>query len=123
MKRFLVLVFASVFLAANVGFSRLDDEPEAVSTKKIMGIVFKGKTALKNKLIDGSASDEEKETAIKLMTALSKNKPAKGDAESWKEKTSALLKAAKAIKEGEDGAGEAFKKAADCGACHKAHKE
>ena len=64
----------------------------------------------------GKASAEEKKELIALFTALSKNEPPKGDPESWKAKTKALLDAAKA----DDGA--ALKKAADCAACHGEHK-
>ena len=48
--------------------------------------------------------------------------PTKGDAESWKEKTGALVDAAKAVEEGKEGATKDLKKAMDCKACHTVHK-
>jgi len=41
---------------------------------------------------------------------------------SWKEKTTALLTAAKDAEAGKEGAGAALMKAANCMACHSAHK-
>jgi hypothetical protein len=57
-----------------------------------------------------------------MFTALAANKPPKGEEESWKEKTTALLTAAKDVAAGKDGAGDALGKAANCMECHKAHK-
>lgn len=85
--------------------------------KKAMG---KGK--LCEKLAGGTATKEEKADAIELFTEMGKNKPPKGDEASWKAKTDALLTAAKAAAAGEAGADAKLKKAADCGACHSAHK-
>ena len=50
------------------------------------------------------------------------NKPPKGEEESWKAKTGALLSAAKECAEGKEGAGDKLKAAANCMECHKAHK-
>jgi hypothetical protein len=68
------------------------------------------------KVCSGSASDDEKKELVELFTALSLNKPPKGDAATWKAKTTALLEAAKA------GDGAKLKAAANCGACHGVHK-
>jgi hypothetical protein len=80
----------------------------------------KGK--LKDKVADGTATDEEKVALIAYYEALAANKPPKGDAEAWKEKTTALITAAKEAAEGKEGAGEKLKAAANCAACHKDHK-
>jgi hypothetical protein len=80
----------------------------------------KGK--LKDKVADGTATDEEKVALIAYYEALAANKPPKGDADAWKEKTTALITAAKDAAEGKEGAGEKLKAAANCAACHKDHK-
>ena len=41
---------------------------------------------------------------------------------SWKEKTAAMVKASRALKAGESGAAETYKAAANCKACHTAHR-
>lgn len=74
------------------------------------------------KVQSGDATDEEKKELVTMFEALAKNKPEKGDEESWKEKTGALVAAAKAAAEGDDKAGAMLKKAADCKGCHSKHK-
>ena len=74
------------------------------------------------KVASGGASDAEKKELHSLLVALSKNNPKKGDAESWKKLTGALVKASKAAVNGDAKAGDALKKAANCKACHNNHK-
>lgn len=84
------------------------------SIKEVMKIALKG--PLNKKVADGKASDEEKKQLIELYESLAAAMPTKGDADSWKAKTTALLEAAK----GTDG--QALMKAANCKACHDVHK-
>jgi hypothetical protein len=74
------------------------------------------KGGLLSKVIAGDASAEEKKELVTLYEALAKNTPPKGDETSWKEKTAALVAAAKSA----DAA--ALKKASNCAACHSEHK-
>jgi hypothetical protein len=111
----LVLGLFGGFLAAR------DDKPK-YTIEEVMEQAHKGKDALKNKAIEGKASKAEKEKLLELYMALGQNKPPMGDAKSWKEKTGALVSAAKAVVADEKDAGAKLKKAADCMACHKVHK-
>ena len=77
---------------------------------------FKQEGNLKDLIIEGMATDEQKVQFIDYVENLAQFKPRKGDASSWKEKTDALIAAAK----GTDMA--ALKKAANCKACHSVHK-
>lgn len=97
-----------------------DSDTEKYSTKLVMKSGFKG--GLLKKVASGKASEEEKKKLHSMLVALSKNSVKKGDAESWKKLTSALVKASTAVMEGKDGAGEALQKAANCKACHNVHK-
>ena len=112
----LALAFAATLGAA------ADDKDEAPKhkIKDVMKVCMK--EGLCKKVASGEASDEEKEKLVEMFAALAKNKAPKGDAKSWEEKTAALLKAAKECAEGKDGAGKALQAAANCAACHKAHK-
>ena len=101
-------------LALLLDTSAQGGKDEKVTIKVVMQKAMKG--GLCKKVAEGKASDEEKKQLVELFTALSKATPPKGDADSWKDKTGALLTAAK----GTDG--EALKKAADCKACHTEHK-
>lgn len=126
MKKIAGLVSAAVIVSLSVGFARVDDDDDdkkpKYTVKQVMGKVFKGPTALKVKITKGTATDEEKKMAVEYLEALALNQPKKGDMESWKTKTMALVKAAKEVAEGNEEGIKAFEKAANCKACHDTHK-
>ena len=109
----------SVALMASFTVALADEKPKH-TIKECMKACFKG--PLIKKVAGGSASDEDKAKLVEMMEAMAKNTPKKGDEESWKKKTKALVDAAKAIKEGKSGGEAALKKAANCKACHSVHK-
>jgi hypothetical protein len=95
-------------------------EEEKIAIKEVMQKAHKG--GLKDKVAKGEASDAEKADLLKLYKALATNKPPKGEEASWKEKTKALVDAAQAAVDGKETAGAMLNKAANCKACHDAHK-
>jgi hypothetical protein len=97
------------------------DEKE-LTIKEIMKKGHKGEPPLCKKVATNKASKEEKQQLLDLYTALSKQKPPKGDADSWKEKTEALVKAAKACVDDDKDGPTALGKAVACKACHEVHK-
>ena len=100
------------------GQEKEEKDPEAI--KKAME---KGhKSGLMKKVAQGEGSDAEKKELLTLYVAMSKIDPPQGDADEWKKRTTALVTAAKGVVEGKEGAGAALTKAANCAACHKAHK-
>jgi len=120
MQKLLACV-AAVVVAVGVSMATAaDDEAPKYKIKDVMKKAMKG--GLCKKVASGGASEAEMKELVALFTALAAHKPPKGDAESWKAKTTALLSAAKDAAAGKDGADAALKKAANCGACHKAHK-
>ncbi len=112
------MVFACVS-SVTVTAEEEEKEPK-YTTKEVMKTAMKG--GLLKKVAAGEASDEEKKQLHGMLVALSKNEPKKGEADSWKELTSALVKAGKAAVDGTDDAGEMLKKASNCKACHDKHK-
>lgn len=112
-------LLAACFVAVPVSAEEEGKEPK-YTTKQVMKTAFKG--GLLKKVAGGEASDEEKKQLHEMLVALSKNTPKKGEADSWKELTSALVKAGKAAVEGDAEAGEMLKKASNCKACHDLHK-
>ena len=113
----------------NVSEPKPEDQPEPpkpeppkpgpagkYTIKEIMTKSFKADDNLKDLIIEGMAADELKAQFVNYVENLAQFKPRKGDAASWKEKTDALIAAAK----GTDMA--ALKKAANCKACHSVHK-
>ena len=124
MKKFASIVLGSVLLVSlNMGANWVDDEEKPkYTTKQVMAKVFKGSKALKAKITKGTATEEEKKMALAYLQAMAKNKPKKGDAESWKKKTDALVKAAKEVVEGKESGIKALNAASNCKSCHNTHK-
>jgi hypothetical protein len=88
--------------------------------KEVMALAHK--SGLMKKAVLGTATDDERKNLTELYVDLAKNEPTKGSAESWKEKTTALVKAARDVEARKPGAGVAFRRAVDCDTCHKDHK-
>jgi len=112
----LLFVGSLMFLgmAFLIGMNEAGEKKSKYTTKEIMAKAMKG--GLLNKVTSGKATEADKADLIELFTALHDNTPKKGEADSWKSKTDALLAAAKS------GDNKALKSAADCAGCHKAHK-
>lgn len=92
------------------------------SIKEIMKLAHVGKPALCAKAVQGKATPDEKKKLLELYEALSAQKPPKGDADAWKQKTAALVEAAKALVDDDKDAIAKYKKALNCAGCHKEHK-
>jgi hypothetical protein len=113
------LVLLTAALA--IGFVGIANQAEGgPKTKAAMKKCMKG--GLCKKVATGEGSSEDKAALLAAFKSIVEEKPPKGDAESWKEKTTALVKAAQLAVDGDAGAGAALKSAANCKACHKAHK-
>jgi hypothetical protein len=95
------------------------DAPKAI--KDVMA-AHKGKDSLLEKIKGGKGSDDEHKKLLGLYEALAKFKPPQGDEKSWKDKTEALVSAAKEVSEKKAGAVDKLKTASDCKACHSVHK-
>lgn len=126
-----VLGVMAMFLA--VSASAQDKKEEKVPTiSEIMVKGHKGTDAYIAKIkaaAKGEKWDDAKEYAKTLAffgEALSKNKPPKGDADSWKALTTKYADATKlTLKGAEDKDAKTIAKGLagiDCGGCHKAHK-
>ena len=123
MRKLLIagVVLAFGWVAVTLTTGAAEEESPKYTIKQVMKAVHaKGK--LKDKVVAGTASEEEKKALLEYYQALAGNKPPKGDAENWKKATSDLVAAAKEALEGKEGAGEKLKTASNCAGCHKAHK-
>ena len=95
-------------------------DDKKVAIKEVMQVAMKG--GLCKKVASGEATAEEKKKLAGLFAALHENKPPRGEQASWDEKTKALVDAANDVLAGKEGAGEKLRGAANCNACHTAHK-
>ena len=98
-----------------------EKEEEKIPIKQVMQKAHKPNT-LKDKVVKGQASEAEKAELLKLYKALAANKPPKGEQASWNAKTKVLVDAAQAAVDGKEDAGAQLMKAANCKACHDAHR-
>jgi hypothetical protein len=108
------LVGMAVLTLGLVSMTLAADEKPKYTIKEVMKEAMKG--GLCKKVATGKATEEDKAKLVEMFKAMTQNKPPKGESESWKSKTDALLTAAK----GDDG--KALGKAANCMACHEVHK-
>lgn len=113
------ILTAALMISASFAL-QADEDHEKI--EKAMKDAFKGKTSIVAKASAGQASQEEIAKALKYWKDLASAKPPKGEMESWKKLTAAGVKAATALSEGKPNAADAFKKAANCKACHSKHK-
>lgn len=91
--------------------------------EEIMFKGHKGDASLLAKTLRKEATPEEVAKLIEYHEALAAHAAPKGDAESWKQKTEALLKASRAAKETASDENLArLKEAASCKACHSVHQ-
>jgi len=118
-KYFLLATLALTMVGLGMFQAREKDKPK-YTIKEVMKEAHK--SGLYKKVASGKADKEEKEKLLELYTALSMNKPPKGDEKDWKERTDALVKAAKEAVDGDKGAGKDIQKAANCKGCHELHK-
>ena len=100
---------------------RAADKPQ-YTVKEVMKAVHKGDDALAKKVTKGEGTTDDYKKLVVYYIALPLNEAPKGDAASWKEKTTALLLAAQALEAGKPGALDQYKTAVNCKACHSVHK-
>jgi hypothetical protein len=122
-KKLIALMLGSFLMVCFVSLPLLAADDDAKPKYKIKDVMKKAmKGPLLKKVAGGNASDAEKKELHGMLVALGKNKPPKGDAESWKKLTDSLVKASQGVIDGDADAGAALKKAANCKACHSKHK-
>jgi mono/diheme cytochrome c family protein len=112
----IAMVLALAFSLA----SAADEAKPKHSIKEVMKAAHKD--GLLKKVASGQGTKEDAQHLLELYKALGDNKPPKGDHESWKAKTLAIIEAAQEVVDGKPGAGERLTKAANCAECHKVHK-
>jgi hypothetical protein len=77
---------------------------------------------LDHKLIDGKATDAEKQELLDLYTQLTKLTPPKGDAEAFRKDAQSLVDAVQAIIDGKENGKDLLIKATDCKSCHAKYR-
>jgi hypothetical protein len=109
-------------VAGGVLFGAVAADKPKYTTEEVMKALHKGKESIGKRVSDGNGTKEDFKKLLEYYPSLPLNHPEKGDEASWKEKTTALLKAAQALDKGAPGALDQYKEAVNCKACHSAHK-
>jgi hypothetical protein len=94
----------------------------SMTIEEIMTEAHKKPSELLKKVATGAATDQQKQRLLELYQALAAHAPPKGDTNSWRTKTELLTRAARSAVEGKADADKELAKAANCKACHEAHK-
>lgn len=81
-----------------------------------------GKKPLVRTVLADEATKEEKQELLDLYKALAKTKPSRGSQEAWEKTTATMIAAAEEIVRGEAKNTDRLRAAANCKACHDAHK-
>src|SRR5262249_50614848 len=118
--------FAASALAAvaGLGVSWLGSSAQEKPKDAIKDVMQQAhKAGLLKTVLAAQANKEQREMLAEMYTALTQNKPPRGDEKSWKEKTEVLATAATALaKDANDKeAMNTLKKSINCMECHTAH--
>lgn len=93
--------------------------------KKAMQTVHKApktEKKLSEKIIEGTATDEQKQTALALYKGMADAKAPKGDQAAFKAKVAKLIAATEEVVAQKPEAIAHYKEAVNCKACHSEHK-
>ncbi len=118
------VIIAAIVIGAvqTIGIAQADKEVKNAKheIKQVMQKAHKDK--LRDKILKGDASQQEKLDLLDLYISLVENDPPTGDIESWHKLAGGVALAAAKVAVGRDGATAELRKATNCGACHKVHK-
>jgi hypothetical protein len=85
-------------------------------------VAKEGEKSLRDIVIGGQATPEQKQLLLDLYISLAENKPPRGELAAFRDKTRLIVLAAAKIVVGREGASDELGKATNCAACHKDHK-
>jgi hypothetical protein len=113
------LLAVGLLAAAGLYLAAAEKKPK-YSIKEVMEEAHK--EGLLKKVASGKGDKEDKDKLLELYTALSQNKPPKGDADDWKDRTAKMVAAARDVSKGEEGAEKKLAKTVNCMGCHSLHR-
>lgn len=116
-----VTVISLIAVAATHFTDAAETKPK-YTIKEVMKATNKGDASIGKRVAQGMGTAEDFARLVEYYASLPLCTPEKGDKASWEAKSAALLKAAQALKPGDAESLAAYKKAANCKACHSAHK-
>jgi hypothetical protein len=122
MIKSLRLVLPVTILAAAC-LALADEEPNPI--QKAMRYAHKapqGEKKIGEKIVDGTASDDEVQKTLTAYKAMADCKPPRGDEAAFKEKVARLITATEHVASKKPSGVNEYKDAVNCKACHSEHK-
>lgn len=116
------IVAASILCVWTGLAAESDSEPIKVAMKYVHKAP-KGEKKVSDRIIEGTASDEELKKTLELYKAMVDAKPPRGEQTAHKDRVLKLISATEDVLGKKDGAPATYKTAANCKACHNEHKE
>lgn len=114
----MIRILAILALTSTAAFA--DDAIEAAM--KYVHKAPKGEQKVSDRIIAGTATDEELKKTLELYKAAVDAKPPKGEQAAYKEKFTKLLLATEDVVAKKPDASAHYKEAVNCKACHSDHK-
>ena len=123
-RSFQIKILAGAIVTAAIVTALASDveKKPKYSAKEVMKEIHKGEDNVGKRVLKATASKEDIARMVEYYASLPLNDPPRGEKDSWLAKTTALVKASEEIKAGKPEALEHYKAAANCKACHEAHK-
>src|SRR4051812_49012448 len=120
----LFLVAASVFVSVfSWNLAVAGDEYEPIEkAMKFAHKAPKGEKKVSDRIIDGTASDDEVKKTLELYKAMVDTKPPKGEQADYKAKVQKVIAATEDVVAKKPNASAEYKSAVNCKACHSEHK-
>jgi hypothetical protein len=115
------LLLVAIFIANTTNLYADDGSPK-YTVEEIMKAVFKGEDSAGKRVSKGKGTQADYDKLVEYLSSLPLNDPPQGDADGWKQKTTAVLNAAVALKEGKAEALVQFNAAVNCQACHRIYR-
>lgn len=122
MKGRFLSALVTVLLIGAVTLVQAEDKAPKYTVQEIMKALYKGENSTHKKIAKGNGAPADYDKLVEYLSALPLNDPPQGDAAGWKQKTTALLDAAAALKAGKPDALAQYTKVANCQACHRIYR-
>jgi hypothetical protein len=110
-----------LWLFVGLALAQAGDQPK-YTVAEVMKALHQGDDSAGKRVLAGKVTQEDFVKLVEYYAMLPLNEPEQGDPVVWKQKSTTLLEAAKALQEGKDGALDRYKRAVDCKSCHSVYR-
>jgi hypothetical protein len=120
MRKTLALALTLTLISS--GFAFAEEDSVIKDAMKFAHKAPKGEKKLSDKILDGTASDEDVKKALDLYKKMSDAKPPRGEQADFKKKVAKVIEATEQLVKKDPQGVAHYKAAIDCKACHSEHK-